>query len=193
MADRTQHARLDGADFLLELFLTMETSELLRAELIAGEIVLRQPADGYHEHCLSRLVGQVVKHASREMDMSGNKGLVIPRDHRAHHGRVIPDATFTPEDEEVFRTAPPWMSCEGVAMVTEVTDTGPQRDRTAKRLGYARAGIPLYLLIDRDRATAILHSEPGGTDYAVTRVAPFGKPLPLPEPFDFELDTSEFL
>ncbi|AQY20418.1 hypothetical protein T261_04558 [Streptomyces lydicus] len=51
----------------------------------------------------------------------------------------------------------------------------------------------MYLLIDRDRATTTLFSEPQDDDYCKTHSAPFGKPLPLPAPFSFDLETTDFL
>jgi len=127
------------------------------------------------------------------MDFSGNKGLqlqsggVCPRDH------VIPDGTFAPGDLRLYRGADPWMPCDGVAMVLEVTSTKPQTDREAKRRCYARGGIPLYLLIDRDASSVTLFSDPEDDDYRQHCTLPFGKPLALPEPFAFDLETADFL
>ncbi|MFM9444148.1 hypothetical protein [Streptomyces acidiscabies] len=38
-----------------------------------------------------------------------------------------------------------------------------------------------------------LFSDPADEDYRQHITLPFGKPLPLPEPFGFELETTEFL
>lgn len=85
------------------------------------------------------------------------------------------------------------MPCDGVAMVLEVTSTKPRIDREAKRRCYARGGIPLYLLVDRDVSSITLFSDPERDDYRQHCTLPFGKPLALPEPFAFELDTTDFL
>ncbi|MFD8161767.1 hypothetical protein [Streptomyces malaysiensis] len=51
----------------------------------------------------------------------------------------------------------------------------------------------LYLLVDRQQRTCTLYSAPGNLGYTkVDGPHPFGTPLPLPEPFDLELDTSAF-
>lgn len=84
------------------------------------------------------------------------------------------------------------MAPEGVALVVEVTSTKPQADRGAKRRCYARGGIPLYLLIDRDDSSVTLFSDPENDDYRQLLTIPYGKPLPLPEPFAFDLETSDF-
>jgi Uma2 family endonuclease len=85
------------------------------------------------------------------------------------------------------------MPCQGVAMVLEVTSTKPKADREVKRRCYARAGIPLYLLVERDISEVTLLSNPGQDDYRERCTRPFGKPVTLPEPFAFDLDTSDFL
>jgi Uma2 family endonuclease len=106
---------------------------------------------------------------------------------------VIPDATFGPAELDLYKSAEPGMPCDSVAMVLGVTSTKPQADRETKRHCYARAGIPLYLLVDRDVASVTLFSDPGKRDYRELRTVPFGKPLTLPDPFVFDLDTSDFL
>ncbi|MGC0341181.1 hypothetical protein RKD20_006215 [Streptomyces sp. SLBN-8D4] len=85
------------------------------------------------------------------------------------------------------------MPCNGVAMVLEVTSPKPQADREAKRRCYARGGIPLHLLVDRDTDSVTLFSDPEKDDYREHWTRPFGKALTLPEPFAFELETADFL
>lgn len=85
------------------------------------------------------------------------------------------------------------MPCDGVAMVLEVTSTRPQADREAKRRCYARGGIPLYLLADRDTSQVTLFSGPEKDDCREHCTLPFGKPLTLPDPFAFDPDKSDLL
>ncbi|MDK1473105.1 Uma2 family endonuclease [Streptomyces sp. 549] len=177
---------------LLESFLALETPEGFKAELIEGEIVVAPPPDGDHEDYISTVVRQVVRSATTEMDVSGNKGLILPRGGLCPRNRAIPDATFAPRSLRLFRGAEPWMPCDGVAMVAEVTSSKPFGDRGTKRACYALAGIPLYLLIDRERSSVTLLSEPDGDDYTRAISRAFGKPVPLPEPFGFELETADF-
>ncbi|GAA2052781.1 hypothetical protein GCM10009757_27120 [Streptomyces cheonanensis] len=70
---------------------------------------------------------------------------------------------------------------------------GGERDRTLERRCYARAGIPLYLLCDRELETVTLHSEPGSNDYRTVLSVTYGKSLLLPEPFGFELETADLI
>ncbi len=178
---------------LLDFFLGLDTPEGIRAELIEGDIVVTPPTDGDHEDYLSILNEQVYGESATAMQTSGYKGLILSSsgDHPADH--VIPGATIAPRSLRLFRGAPPWMPSDGVAMVVEVTSTKPRNDREGKRRAYARAGIPLYLLVDRDKSTVTLFSEPSAGDYVGNTTVPFGKPLPLPAPFSFDLETADFL
>ncbi|WP_200842321.1 Uma2 family endonuclease [Actinomadura sp. K4S16] len=184
----------DDADVVLEGFLALDTPEGFRAELIDGEIVVTPPPLGDHEDWIAELSLQIVRDTPRRFHWAGQKGLVIPGDDEHRENRVIPDMVIAPAELRLFRGAPEWMRVEpeGIAMVVEVTSSRPENDREGKRYGYARAGIPLYLLIDRDERKVLLFSGPDGGDYAHIDQVQFGKPLPLPEPFDIDLDTSAF-
>lgn len=188
------HESLTRADdVLLEGFLALDTPEGFRAELVEGEIVVTPPPDGEHEDYIAVIVEQVHAQSATPMRFSANKGLILkaalgsPKDH------VIPDGTFVLRQPRSFLGAGSWMPCEAVIMVLGVTSTRPKADREVKRVCYARAEIPLYLLVDRDTSTVTLFSEPDPKvgDYLLRRTVPFGEPLPLPDPFGFTLDLSE--
>ncbi|MFF9491244.1 Uma2 family endonuclease [Streptomyces flaveolus] len=180
-------------DLLLEWFLALETPEGFRAELIEGEIVVTPPPDGDHEHYISRIMTQVIRRSRTDMDFSGNKGLKLKNADGLLADHVIPDGTFAPERSMLYRGAEPWMPCDGVSLVLEVTSTKPRADREAKRHAYARGGIPFYLLVDRQESSITLFSDPGQDDYRQHCTVAFGKPLTLPAPFSFDLDTADFL
>ncbi|MFF0015105.1 Uma2 family endonuclease [Streptomyces sp. NPDC005374] len=187
------HEPLTQEEVLLEGFLALDAPEGFRAELIEGEIVVTPPPDGDHEKYISRLVRQVIKRSRTDMDFSGNKGLLLKSGEACPKNHVVPDVTFAPLDLDLFAHADSWMPCDGVAMVLEVTSTKPKADREAKRRCYARGGIPLYLLVDRDAASVTLFSDPERDDYRELRTRPFGKPITLPEPFAFDMETADFL
>ncbi|MCX4667591.1 Uma2 family endonuclease [Streptomyces sp. NBC_01381] len=186
------HESLTRAEVLLEGFLALDTPEGFRAELIEGDIVVTPPPDGDHEHCISVAVSQMYRRSRTDMQFSANKGLKLKSVEACPQNHAIPDGTFVPMELRLFKGAEPWMPGDGVTMVLEVTSTKPQRDREAKRRCYARGGIPLYLLIDRDESSVTLFSEAEGDDYRQHCTLPFGKAVALPEPFGFELETSEF-
>ncbi|MFJ4618333.1 Uma2 family endonuclease [Streptomyces sp. NPDC088812] len=187
------HEPLTQEEVLLEGFLALDTPEGFRAELVEGEIVVTPPPDGDHEHYISRIVRQTIKWSRTEMDFSGNKGLKLKKAEGCPKDHVIPDGTLAPAALQLYRGADSWMPCQGVALVLEVTSTKPRADREVKRRCYARAAIPFYLLVDRDISEITLLSDPKQDDYRRRCTVPFGKPLTLPEPFAFDLDTSDFL
>lgn len=181
------------ADILLESFLSLHSPEGFRAELIEGEIIVAPPPDGDHEDHINHLIKQVIRRSKTDMSVSGSKGLRLVSGGLCPKNHVIPDATFAPEDLRLFRGAPSWMEPDGVAMVAEVTSNKPDQDRITKRHCYARAGVPLYLLIDREKSQVSLFSKPHREEYTEVHLAAFGEPLAVPAPFDFELDTKPFL
>lgn len=187
------HEPLSQADVLLEGFLALDTPEGFRAELIEGEIVVTPPPDGDHEDYIGLIVEQVYERSHRRMQFAGNKGLLLESGGACPKDRVIPDGTFAPRELRLYRGADSWMPCDGVALVLEVTSTKPRADRETKRRCYARAGIPLYLLIDREISAITLFSDPEKDEYRERCTRPLGKPLTLPEPFAFDLDTADFL
>ncbi|MCC9704596.1 Uma2 family endonuclease [Streptomyces sp. MNU76] len=180
-------------DVLLEGFFALGTPDGFRAELIEGEIMVAAPSDGDHEDCVGLVLSQVIKRSRTDMQFSGNKGMKLGRANGCPHDHVIPDGTFAAQALRLYRGAPSWMPSQGVSMVLEVTSTRPEADREVKRRCYARGRIPLYLLIDRDSSQATLLSDPRDDDYRQRCTVPFGKPLTLPEPFAFDLETSDFL
>ncbi|MBL3668323.1 Uma2 family endonuclease [Streptomyces sp. M2CJ-2] len=178
---------------LLDWFVVLDPPEGFRAELIEGELVLTPLPDGSHAHCLSLIASQMYTRSRTAMDFSGNKGLKLKGAAACPQDHVIPDGTLAPTERRLYRGADPWMPCEGVALVVEVTWTKPEIDRETKPRCYARGGIPLYLLVDREATAITLFSTPEGGTYRKQSTRPLGKPLPLPDPFAFDLDTADFL
>lgn len=178
-------------DFTLQDFLSLDTPEGYRAELIDGEIVVTPPPNGNHERCIMRIVKQVLAGSVTQMDFSGQKGLIVST--VEGEGRVIPDMTFAPAKLDLFLDAPTWMPASGVAMVVEVTSASPDHDRNAKRRAYAAARIPLYLLIDRQRREVTLFGDPARDEYTSSSAVQIGGRIKLPDPFAFTLETEGFV
>ncbi|WP_241968584.1 Uma2 family endonuclease [Streptomyces sp. ICBB 8177] len=171
-------------DAVLAGFLDLTVPPGYRAELIEGEIIVTPPPDGDHEDAIGNLQWQIARNSAADLYAPGNKGLITPL------GRFIPDATVAPRG--ALRGRESWSGPEGVVMTIEVTSTRAQEDRSTKRRGYAACGIPFYLLVDRGKGTVTLFSDPQDGDYIEDVRVAFGKPLDLPDPFDFSLDTSVF-
>ncbi|WP_345673915.1 Uma2 family endonuclease [Yinghuangia aomiensis] len=99
---------------------------------------------------------------------------------------VAPDRFF---DDDAVCLRP-----DQTLLVVEVTSPETaDTDRRVKRARYSEYEAPLFLLVDRDDRTCTLFSGPLPSGYALAvGPHPFGTPIPLPEPFALELDTSRF-
>jgi Uma2 family endonuclease len=161
-----------------------------RVEMIEGNIHVTPPANGEHEEMVSEVAEQVVlRRGDRELRPYTGVGLLIRGS--SPTGKVVPDLVVAPKGS--FADSLEYHDPAPVLLVAEVTsDSTAGNDRVKKLRGYARAGIPAYLLIDREAGRAVLCTEPAGDDY-VNKV-PYDMPgkVPLPEPLGFDLDTSEF-
>ncbi|GAA1975532.1 Uma2 family endonuclease [Kitasatospora viridis] len=178
-------AAFPGDGELLDAFLALKTPPGFKAELIEGKIIVTPPPDGEHETVIGRVAKQVFRKCTEDLDFAPTKGLVVP------DGRYIPDGTFARRG--AFSAAESWWRPEGALLVLEVTSSRPGKDREEKRTGYAAAGIPLYLLVDREADQVVLHSDPKDGQYRGTVTVKLGDPLDLPAPFSFALDTGDLL
>ncbi|MFG2642418.1 Uma2 family endonuclease [Streptomyces sp. NPDC048370] len=106
--------------------------------------------------------------------------------------RARPDGCLAPVG--YFAGHGEWGDPSGVLMTVEVTsrDSDTHRhDRVEKRDGYAAAGIPVHLLVDRDRDTLTVFTGPEDGTYHQQASYPFGATVPLPGPVDITLDTEK--
>ncbi|MEV4438354.1 Uma2 family endonuclease [Streptomyces sp. NPDC049577] len=103
----------------------------------------------------------------------------------------VPDVAVVPE--ELAKNAGALLPDQTLLVVEVTSDSNGDTDRVVKRRRYAEFGAPLYLLVDRQQRSCTLFSDPGELGYTKTDGPhPFGSPLRLPEPFNLDLDTSEF-
>lgn len=161
-----------------------------RVELIEGEICVVPPANGEHEEIVTEVVEQVIaRRVDRELRNFTGIGLSLPG--ATDTVRVIPDLVIAPKGS--FDDQQEWHGPDPVLLVAEVTSSSTaSRDRVQKIRAYARAGIPVYLLIDRETGEAVVCSGPSGDDYGHKSIHKLGTVVPLPRPLGFELDTSAF-
>ncbi|MBP8537433.1 Uma2 family endonuclease [Streptomyces sp. MK37H] len=161
-----------------------------RVELIEGEIHVVPPANGEHEEIVSEVADQVTsRRTNKELRTRTGLGLLVPG--ASTTGKVVPDIVIAPKGS--FDDSLEYHDPGAVMLVGEVTShSTADNDRGPKLRGYAAAGIPFYLLIDRERNQAVLHSLPAGKRYTRKVEVDISQPLSLPEPLGFDLDTSEF-
>jgi Uma2 family endonuclease len=165
-----------------------ETDDAVRFEFINGRIGVKKVTDGDHNTIVMWLARRCMQ-ARPDLDLYQGQGLRVER---YREGRARPDGTLAPEAH--FAGHGEWADPAGALMVLEVTsydsDTD-RRDRQEKPAAYGEAGIPVYLLIDRDACTVTVHSNPDGNvgGYRDTHTVKFGEKVTIPAPVDIELDT----
>ncbi|MCF3964021.1 Uma2 family endonuclease [Streptomyces fuscigenes] len=162
------------------------TTRAIRLELFDGKVRTKVVPDGDHGRIIQWLTRICMQHDS-QLWLHPDQGLKVEQ---CRKGRARPDGSLAPMDAFVGQGE--WAEPGDVIMTVEVTSYDSDtdgRDRVEKPGAYAQAGIPVYLLIDRDACEVRVHSEPDGVRYESVRVVPFGKGVELPDPVGITLDT----
>ncbi|MEV8365267.1 Uma2 family endonuclease [Streptomyces niveus] len=180
----------DHAQMSVEEFeqIAHHAPETVTLEFINGRLEVKHVPDGDHGAIFMWLLRQCMQHRP-DLDLHPEQGLKIETYRK---GRARPDGALAPVRH--FAGEGEWSDPHGVLMTVEVTshdaDTD-RRDRVEKRDGYAEAGIPIYLLIDRDTGTLTVHSEPKNGSYQQSPTYPYGATVEFPDPVAITLDTDE--
>lgn len=137
----------DLDEVLWQAWKAMELPEGYRAEIIEGAIEVSPTARRSH--------GQIANRVRRALDKFLDEGeYACHQDVNVIHNRKawIPDVFVAPEDTESCGDEDDMgVKAECVQIVVEVVSPGKRhqdRDRVRKRREYARAGIPVYVIID---------------------------------------------
>jgi Uma2 family endonuclease len=162
--------------------------ETVTLELINGKLRVRPLPDGDHGEISMWLMRQCMQQRP-DLGLYPEQGLVIGT---CRKGRARPHGTLAPIGH--FAGQGEWPAPKGVLMIVKITshdsDTH-RRDRVEKRDAYAAAGIPVYLLIDRDANTLVVHSDPQHGTYAQTASHPYGATVQLPDAVNITLETEK--
>ncbi|WP_413757539.1 Uma2 family endonuclease [Streptomyces sp. MMBL 11-3] len=168
--------------------LARNAPELVRLEFIDGKVVVKPVPDGNHIEAIAWLQQVCMQHRP-DLWLYAERELKIEEYRK---GRARTDATLAPRRH--FVGTGEWAEPDGVLMTVEVTshdrDTN-RRDRVDKPRGYAAAGIPVYLLIDREAGSVTVYADPEKGEYRSVTTRAFGVASELPEPVGFTLETDE--
>ncbi|MEU6857958.1 Uma2 family endonuclease [Glycomyces sp. NPDC046736] len=106
------------------------------------------------------------------------------------HGALGPDIYVV--DPKIAVNDTPFAPSESLALVGELTSTSTRgNDLTIKLDIYGRS-VPVYLLFDMKQQRLTVYSDPSERGYQTHTAVAFGKPVQIPAPFDFSLDTTAF-
>ncbi|MFB4196563.1 Uma2 family endonuclease [Streptomyces carpaticus] len=155
----------------------------LKIELIDGKIVLQASATPFHN--------RIVRNLGSQFDRENWEAL-------PEQALASPDSSFEPKPDLAVTTLdaiadnPNPLPCDSVDLVVEVVSSDREVDQVKKLSWYGGSGIPLYLIVDPHEGSCQLHSQPYGAGYRTRTTTEFGRPIELPKPFDFALDTTKF-
>ncbi|MEU9899572.1 Uma2 family endonuclease [Streptomyces phaeochromogenes] len=162
----------------------MELPEGYRAEIIEGAIEVSPTGRYSHSEIIFQL-----KEALGEF-LRGGDFAVRNDTNILHQGSAwVPDLFVTARDTERYVTDDGLGLASGaVRLVVEVVSPGKHnqdRDRVKKRREYARADIPVYVIIDdydnKGTVTVLTEPQPEKADWVGVHRVPYGTEVTIPE------------
>ncbi|MPY63365.1 Uma2 family endonuclease [Streptomyces spongiae] len=169
---------------LWQAWKTMEVPEGYRAEIIEGFIEVSPTGRFAHAQVVNRLRDALAIFLKDSDHSAWNDTNVI------HTGSAwIPDGLVAPRDAELIEDEEGLgIKASAVSMVVEVVSPGKRnqdRDRVRKRREYARAGIPVYVMIDdhdgQGAVTLFTGPRPDAADWGDIHRVPYGTEVLIPE------------
>lgn len=156
-------------------------------EVFGGNIVVAPFSRWSYAKPMTSVLNQLEGHAPEGFSASGLPfKFIFP----SAHGALGPDIYVVDLDQAENDT--PFAPCESLALVGELTSPSTRgNDLTVKRDIYGRS-VPVYLLFDMKQRELTVYSDPSDRGYETLTKVQFGKPVQIPAPFDFELDTTAF-
>ncbi|MEV0113546.1 Uma2 family endonuclease [Streptomyces sp. NPDC050844] len=172
-------------EVLWQAWKAMELPEGYRAEIIEGAIEVSPTGRYSHTETINLLRDELVVFLRGGDFVVRNDGNVI------HEGQVwVPDLYIGPKDRERYLTDDGLgVTAAAVRLVVvEVVSPGKRnqdRDRVKKRREYARAGIPVYVIIDdydtAGTVTVLTDPQPEKADWVGVHRVPYGTEVTIPE------------
>ncbi|MFF4221082.1 Uma2 family endonuclease [Streptomyces nondiastaticus] len=180
-----------GWDELVRIWEETDAPEGCKVEIIEGIVTVSPAPANDHNFIAYKLLRQLTKAIPDDWGVYQTLGVAVP----SRSGLYIPDLAVVPE--AVLQEEPGhYVPLAAAELVVEITSkANANHDRIKKAAGYASAGVPLYLLVDRwapGGPTIILYGEPKDDVYRVLQAGKFGEEIRLPGPFDLTLVTETF-
>ncbi|WP_032917615.1 Uma2 family endonuclease [Streptomyces rimosus] len=161
----------------------LEIHEGFRAEIIEGFIEVWRTGLLVQARTANRLRDALSGHLAGSLYVPYQCMYVVHR-----HSVWIPDVLIALRDADEDDTHDVGIRASAVPVIAEVVAPGQDaiaRDRIRKRRAYARAGIPVYVLIDdhdlRGTVTVLTAPRPADAAYAAEHRVPYGTDIAIPE------------
>lgn len=159
-----------------------------RTEIIEGSLVVSPTPSFRHADIISTLQEALIRADLPDMRSLQMVTFHIP----GSEDRYVPDLAVVPT--AVARSEVWLRSAEDLELAVEVVSpSSALHDWKAKTKGYARAGVPLYLVIDPRKSEIALFSEPEGGKYQTVERAVPGASVHLGAPFDLDIRAAGLL
>lgn len=160
-----------------------------RVEILNGSIVVTPPPDGPHQETLSWLIVKCHEAGAQQAGLKYLQGIGLwlptgPDDY------AVPDLSLVDAD---FKDALVEKNCYAphvFRLVLEVTSTNWSNDMVIKVETYARAGIPVYVVVDRKHDRVLVHADPEGDEYRTCSTYKRGMSVTVPPSVGLALELS---
>ena len=141
-----------------------------RMELITGDIVQMSPIGNKHVACVNRLSNKLMAQLGESVIVSTQNPICADE-----YSEPQPDVVLLKPRDDFYEDELP--SARDVLLIIEVADTTVLYDRNVKLPLYARAEIPVALLVNLPRASIEVHTGPKNGKYRKVRYLKRGEVL----------------
>ena len=165
----------------------LDTPDGYKAELIRGKIVVSPWSKLRYKRVMKSLRQQLEPHAPKGHDVDVAPFLfTFPGAERGFGPdlHVADEAAFDAEGRHADGAA--------LSLAAELTSVSTKDVDWLDKLDTYGRVVPVYLVLDMQAEEITAFWDPSPKGYRSRTTVPFGKPLQVPAPFDFELDTSGF-
>ncbi|MEU6220433.1 Uma2 family endonuclease [Streptomyces sp. NPDC047022] len=175
-----------GWDAIVRVWEETDAPEGGKVEIIEGVVTVSPPQSEEHNDAVELLHQRLYAVVPEGCGIYQTLGLTVPET----GGIFMPDLCVVPR--AALRRGQRVHASEAELVVEVTSPSNANHDRIKKVHGYARAGVPLCLLLDpwhSGRPTATLYGVPESGTYRVLDSVEYGEKISLPAPFDLDLDT----
>jgi Uma2 family endonuclease len=165
----------------------MDTPDGYQAELIRGKIVVSPWSKRRFKRPMRLLRQQLQPHVPDGHDADVAPFLFsFPSTERAYG----PDLHVA--DEAAFEGPGRHVDGEALSLVAELTSVSTRDADWQEKLEVYGRLVPVYLILDMQAEEITAFWDPSPHGYRSRTTVSFGKPLHVPAPFDFDLETGDF-
>ncbi|MEV8017680.1 Uma2 family endonuclease [Streptomyces sp. NPDC086554] len=160
-----------------------------RVEILNGSIVVTPPPDGPHQETCFEVAYEFRQAGAWEAGLRAvpGVGLWLPT---GRDDYAVPDVSVVDADYKDALVEKNCYAPHVFHLVLEVTSSNRANDTEIKLGTYARARIPVYVVVDRKHDEVLVYSDPNGDEYVTCSRYKRGQTVPVPPSVGVTLDLS---